>query len=575
MEDEQLLIEEKHIREVYIMKHAISGIYKVMVWTLLISMMLASMAGIGESERLTYDQIKDVIFNTMVDGERVFKYPSENSYFSSSGRQLRCNGAILITVPGIKDGELQIGSLFLIFNTENDNQETKYDVESAQQENVFELIGDSLLEYIDFENGGKITFCMTQSLEDESQILYEYSPLISQFSDKDLFKTQNYDEFDSFDAFKEKVYGVLYSANHGGDPAPEDKGESVEDAKQDNTLQKGSKGDAVVKLQNRLNELGYSVGKADGDFGNKTKMAIEQFQSNNGLEVTGIADEKTQEILYSEDAKGNAEKAADDITSSGIDPEIINAGIDYASEMALEQTAKLWDMPKSSLWVGEVYCEDKGNNVYQFGAKVYRNGDDKGGMGFGEGIAFSKDSKGHWVGKADNVITVYSMGGKIPGELVWSKEPVKDAGTTNQSSVTDEASLIAAGMKYISSSVMEFAPSILGVSEDQCRITEIYYLDKGDNTYQLTARVSRGGPGGYGIGKELTITPKAGGNWDIVDNNHITMYGGSDTIPGELVFGDADEASIAKGMQILGEELKKLDINSDGELSIDEIFKMN
>lgn len=460
MEDEQQIIEEKHIKEVYIMKYAISGIYKVMVWTLAISMMLASMAGIGESERLTYDQIKDTIFNTMVDGERVFKYPSENSYFSSSGKQLRCNGAILITVPGIKDGELQIGSLFLIFNTENDKQETKYDIESAQQENVFELLGDSLLEYIDFENGGKITFCMTQSLEGESQILYEYSPLISRFSDKDLFKTQNYDEFDSFDAFKEKVYGVLYSANHGGDPVSEEKDEPVEGDKQDNTLQKGSKGDAVVKLQNRLNELGYSVGKADGDFGNKTKTAIEQFQADNGLDVTGIADEKTLELLYSDDAVSK-HVTSDDASASG-----------------------------------------------------------KGG----------------------------------------------DA---------DKASLIAAGMKYISSAVMEIAPALLGVSEDQCKITEIYYLDKGDNEYQFTARVSRGGSGGFGIGKDLSITPASGEEFDIVDHNHVTLYSGSDKIPGDLIFGDADEASIARGIQILGNELKKLDVNGDGELSIDEIFEMD
>lgn len=561
------------------MKKAEYIIGKLIALILVIGILASSTAGIGESERMTYEQIKDIIFNTMVDGERVFKYPQDLEFFRVRDMQFSCKGAVLLTIPEVKEGKLEISSLFFLFDKAEDPDKnsgyttvTMWEVESNQQENVLDLVGKSLIEYIDFDNGGKLTFCMTQHLDKETQILYEYSPNIKEFSDKDIYKTQNYAEYDSYEEFRDKVYETLFSANNGEISASK---EEAEAAANNNTLQKGSKGDAVVKLQNRLNELGYSVGKADGDFGNKTKMAIEQFQSNNGLEVTGIADEKTQEILYSEDAKGNAEKAADDITSSGIDPEIINAGIDYASEMALEQTAKLWDMPKSSLWVGEVYCEDKGNNVYQFGAKVYRNGDDTGGMGFGEGIAFSKDSKGHWVGKADNVITVYSMGGKIPGELVWSKEPVKDAGTTNQSSVTDEASLIAAGMKYISSSVMEFAPAILGVSEDQCRITEIYYLDKGDNTYQLTARVSRGGPGGYGIGKELTITPKAGGNWDIVDNNHITMYGGSDTIPGELVFGDADEASIAKGMQILGEELKKLDINGDGELSIDEIFKMN
>jgi hypothetical protein len=53
------------------------------------------------------------------------------------------------------------------------------------------------------------------------------------------------------------------------------------------------------------------------------------------------------------------------------------------------------------------------------------------------------------------------------------------------------------------------------------------------------------------------------------------LYSGSDKIPGELIFGDADEASIARGLQILGNELGKLDVNGDGELSMDEIFEMN
>ena len=333
---------------------------------------------------------------------------------------------------------------------------TFWEVESNQQENVLDLIGESLIDYIDFDNGGKLTFCMSQHLDQETQILYEYSPRIEEYSDKDIFKTQNYAEFDSYEAFKEKVYSVLYSANNGEASVSKEDTEATARSK---ALQKGSKGDEVVALQNRLNELGYSVGKADGDFGNKTKSAIEQFQSDNGLDVTGTADEKTLELLYSDDAV--SKQATND-----------------------------------------------------------------------------------------------------------------DAFASDQSANADEASLIAAGMKYISSAVMDIAPALLSVSESQCRLTEIYYLDKGNHDYQFTARVSRGGPGGFGIGKDLTITPKSGGEFDIVDNNHVTLYSGSDKIPGELIFGDADEAGIARGMQILGQELGKLDVNGDGELSMDEIFEM-
>ena len=59
-------------------------------------------------------------------------------------------------------------------------------------------------------------------------------------------------------------------------------------------LQKGSKGDDVVKLQAALIELGYLDGAADGDYGNMTLAAVKAYQKALGLEETGIADEETQ-----------------------------------------------------------------------------------------------------------------------------------------------------------------------------------------------------------------------------------------------------------------------------------------
>ena len=67
-------------------------------------------------------------------------------------------------------------------------------------------------------------------------------------------------------------------------------------------LEKGAKGEAVEKLQERLNDLGYNVGRADGDYGKKTKRAVEDFQRANNLEVTGVADEDTQALLFSDAA---------------------------------------------------------------------------------------------------------------------------------------------------------------------------------------------------------------------------------------------------------------------------------
>lgn len=79
------------------------------------------------------------------------------------------------------------------------------------------------------------------------------------------------------------------------------------------TLQYGSKGEAVRKLQKALKDLNYNVG-VDGDFGALTKMAVTSFQKRNNLTANGVADSKTQEVLYS----GNA-VAADPNENAGSD----------------------------------------------------------------------------------------------------------------------------------------------------------------------------------------------------------------------------------------------------------------
>lgn len=63
-------------------------------------------------------------------------------------------------------------------------------------------------------------------------------------------------------------------------------------------IMKGSKGDGVKAIQRRLIDLGMMNGKADGDFGNGTENAIKQFQTDNGMEPTGIIDKATYDALY-------------------------------------------------------------------------------------------------------------------------------------------------------------------------------------------------------------------------------------------------------------------------------------
>ena len=69
------------------------------------------------------------------------------------------------------------------------------------------------------------------------------------------------------------------------------------------TLERGSKGSEVKKLQNRLKDLGYLEGSVDGDFGEKTEAAVIEFQQNNGLTADGKAGTATQNKIYNDAAK--------------------------------------------------------------------------------------------------------------------------------------------------------------------------------------------------------------------------------------------------------------------------------
>ena len=58
-------------------------------------------------------------------------------------------------------------------------------------------------------------------------------------------------------------------------------------------LRKGSRGEDVRELQQRLNASGYSCSKVDGIFGQKTLEAVTAFQADRGLAVDGVVGAKT------------------------------------------------------------------------------------------------------------------------------------------------------------------------------------------------------------------------------------------------------------------------------------------
>ena len=64
--------------------------------------------------------------------------------------------------------------------------------------------------------------------------------------------------------------------------------------------QDGADSAYIVYMQNRLIELGYLRDSADGVYGENTQIAVTEFQRNNGLTPTGVADSDTQEKLYAD-----------------------------------------------------------------------------------------------------------------------------------------------------------------------------------------------------------------------------------------------------------------------------------
>ncbi len=65
-------------------------------------------------------------------------------------------------------------------------------------------------------------------------------------------------------------------------------------------LREGMEGEKIEEFQSQLVALGYlEQGQAHGAFDSATFFAVKAFQAQNGLDVSGIADELTQDLIYS------------------------------------------------------------------------------------------------------------------------------------------------------------------------------------------------------------------------------------------------------------------------------------
>ena len=98
----------------------------------------------------------------------------------------------------------------------------------------------------------------------------------------------------------EKAEAPGADAASESDEAPE---AAAADTSMYTLMEKGSKGDEVKALQTRLFDLGFYNKGIDGDYGNGTVRAIQEFEEYNGLEPTGIASPELQAFLFSDGAK--------------------------------------------------------------------------------------------------------------------------------------------------------------------------------------------------------------------------------------------------------------------------------
>lgn len=83
-------------------------------------------------------------------------------------------------------------------------------------------------------------------------------------------------------------------------------GGTAYDAAYSKKLTRGTKGEQVKLVQQRLTDLGYFSGPISGNYMNQTMEAVRQFQQLNGLKVDGITGEDTWNMLFDEALALNA-----------------------------------------------------------------------------------------------------------------------------------------------------------------------------------------------------------------------------------------------------------------------------
>ena len=108
------------------------------------------------------------------------------------------------------------------------------------------------------------------------------------------------------------------------------------------TLRLGSRGTAVLQLQQALNALGYDTNGADGKFGKGTERAVKAYQQANGLTADGKAGIKTLAQLYSgSSVSGSTSGTASSEIYTAKNPNTLQSGDSGSKVTQLQNALKL------------------------------------------------------------------------------------------------------------------------------------------------------------------------------------------------------------------------------------------
>lgn len=172
-----------------------------------------------------------------------------------------------------------------------------------------ELGDDSRFADLQAVQDGKIVELDSKLMEWQGRTIVECALEISAAAFPELTQRQSTEVSDPADEINSAVSSALESS------------QLEEDDTVYETLQEGDQGDQVLAMQSRLDELGYLDTDYDGHFGEYTASCLRDFQRENGLEETGVADQDTQRKLFSRSAAAKGGASPSPGASPSVSPE--------------------------------------------------------------------------------------------------------------------------------------------------------------------------------------------------------------------------------------------------------------